>query len=52
MFFQRYSDYFLENGGGLEVEGGQKKKVVRERNLLWVSLSKRETLPVWTRRWQ
>ena len=32
-------------GGG----GVKKKKVVRERDLLWISLSKRETLPVWTR---
>lgn len=44
MFFQRYSDYFLENGGGLEVEGGQKKKSGEgEKPVVGLSVQERNT---------
>lgn len=44
MFFQRSSDYFLENGWGLEVGGLKKKKSGEgERPLVDLSVQERNT---------
>lgn len=47
-FFKDPSYYFLESRWGLEVGVAKKKKMVRERDLLWVSLSKKEILLAWS----